>query len=192
MNKEEQQKYNDLTEAVERVTGRKMKSPRDFDYLSTRILHITHTYIAPITLKRFWGYLGEKRKTKPYRFTLNTLAQYSGFSDFETFCKSSINSIESHFINNKYLNSISLEKGTIIKLYWLPDRCITIRYEGMNMYRVVESINSKLSINDTFLCEQIIEQEPLYLRCLVHENETPCNYICGKINGVKFTIIDQL
>ncbi len=52
--------YAVLQQKVEMVAGRNMNTPRDFDYLSTLIFDRTKSYIAPITLKRFWGYLGER------------------------------------------------------------------------------------------------------------------------------------
>ena len=70
--------YKELQDKVEIVAGRKMITPRDFDYLSARIFDKTKTYISPITLKRFWGYLGDRNRKKPYRSTLNTLAIYAG------------------------------------------------------------------------------------------------------------------
>jgi hypothetical protein len=57
------------------------------------------------------------------------------------------------------------------------------------MFRVVESKNSKLSQHDTFICERIIENQPLFLSNLIHENGNPVNYICGKKGGVKFQLI---
>ena len=182
--------YEKLKNKVEHTAGRKMTSPRDFDYLSMHILNTTHSYLSAITLKRFWGYLGEGRKTKPYRFTLNTLAQYAGYADFEAFSNNASEKIESSFLNNNSLQTGSLPKGCNIRLTWHPDRCITIQYEGMEMFKVTESINSKLSVGDTFFCSSIIDGEPLFLRCLIHNGATPTNYVCGRINGVKFNITD--
>jgi hypothetical protein len=72
---------------------------------------------------------------------------------------------------------------------WNPDRCVTAQYIGLCMFRVVDSKNSKLSVNDTFICEHIVENVPLLLSNLIHENGDPVNYICGNKNGVKFQII---
>ena len=49
--------------------------------------------------------------------------------------------------------------------------------------------NSKLSVGDTFHAGQIIEGEPLYLQCLVHEGGQPVNYVCGKVGGVKYRLL---
>ena len=52
--------YAELREKVEKVVGRKMDAPRDFDYLSTRILGSVNIYVAPVTLKRFWDILARR------------------------------------------------------------------------------------------------------------------------------------
>ena len=97
--------------------------------------------------------------------------------------------VESDFLTNDSLQVASLEKDTRIELRWYPDRCVTIVYLGMEMFRVVESVNSKLSAGDTFLVSQLIDGEPLILRCLVHEGLDPTNYVCGQVNGVKYRVM---
>ena len=189
MNQEEL--YQTLREKAEQVAGRAMSTPRDFDYLSTRIFDKTKGYIAPITLKRFWGYLGDEYRKKPYRSTLNILAQFVGYVSIEAFEESHAGGfpVESDFLTNDSLQVTALEKGARIELRWYPDRCMTVVYLGMEMFKVVESVNSKLSAGDTFLMSQIIDGEPLTLRCLVHEGMAPTNYVCGRVNGVKYRVM---
>ena len=183
--------YHLLQQKAEQVAGRAMNTPRDFDYLATRILDKTKGYIAPITLKRFWGYLGDEYRKKPYRSTLNILAQFVGYVSIEAFEESHAGDsmVESDFLTNDSLQVASLEKNTRIELRWYPDRSMTVVYLGMEMFKVVESVNSKLSAGDTFMMSQIIDGEPLTLRCLVHEGMAPTNYVCGRVNGVKYRVL---
>ena len=183
--------YHLLQQKAEQVAGRAMSTPRDFDYLSTRIFDKTKGYIAPITLKRFWGYLGDEYRKKPYRSTLNILAQFVGYVSIEAFEESHAggSQVESDFLTNDSLQVSALEKGARIELRWYPDRCVTAAYLGMEMFKVVESVNSKLSAGDTFMVSQIIDGEPLTLRCLVHEGMEPTNYVCGRVNGVKYRVM---
>ncbi|MBQ8542699.1 MAG: hypothetical protein IJ436_04425 [Bacteroidaceae bacterium] len=178
-----------LREICEKVAGRKMQTPLDFDFLAMRILDSTNLYIAPITLKRFWGYLGEKRQKPPHRYTLNILAQYAGYIDYEEFVKSKENDIDSEFLSNHSLLTRNIQKGCKIELKWRPDRCVIVQYQGMNIFKVLESKNSKLSKGDTFQLEQFIDGESLILNCLIHEGKEPTNYICGRLGGIKFRII---
>lgn len=186
MNQEEL--YQTLREKAEQVAGRAMSTPRDFDYLSTRIYDKTKAYIAPITLKRFWVYLGGEHRKKPYRSTLNILAQFAGYVSIEAFEEGHVGGspVESDFLANDSLQVAALEKDARIELRWYPDRCVTVAYLGLEMFRVVESVNSKLSVGDTFMVSQIVDGEPLVLRCLIHEGQAPTNYVCGRVNGVKY------
>ena len=184
--------YDKLREKTVKVAGRSMISPRDFDYLASRILDATRSYIAPITLKRFWGYVDGNKPKRPFRNTLNVLSQYVGYGDWDCFVKSftSPAEVQSDFLPNSCLRTVSLNRSDRVQLTWHPDRCVTISYEGMGMFKVTESINSKLSVGDTFLCECFIDGEPLQLHCLVHEGQQPTNYVCGKVNGIKFRVLN--
>lgn len=182
-----------LREATEKAIGRSMHTPRDFDDLSKSIYERVRINISAMTLKRFWGYLGEKNVRQPRVYTLNTLSQYIGYIDFKTFCEHSTakGGVESDFIFNNFIYANALSKGSTIRVMWQPDRSILIRHEGCEIFTIVESFNSKLSVNDKFRCSYIIEGEPLYLNCLIHEGAAPSNYICGRIGGVKYHIINN-
>ena len=185
--------YDKLREKVEKVAGRAMMTPRDFDYLSSRIFDATRSYVGSTTLKRFWGYIEADKGKRPSRNTLNVLALYTGYADWERFAQSfdSETEVQSDFLPNNCLRTASLAQGDRVQLTWLPDRCVTICYEGMSMFKVIESLNSKLSVGDTFLCECFVDGEALYLHCLVHEGKAPTNYVCGKINGVRFRVMNE-
>ena len=182
-----EKQYIALREKVEKVVGRKMEAPRDFDFLSTRIFSSTNIYIAPVTLKRFWGYLGKGRQRTPYRNTLNILAQYAGYQGSDAFCERGTEYV-SDFLPNPCLQAGCLQRGAVVDIKWQPGRCVTVQYEGMNLFKVVESVNSKLSKGDTFMLGQIIDGEPLLLSCLVHDGNPPTNYVCGIVGGVKYEV----
>jgi hypothetical protein len=168
-----------------------MCTPRDFDYLSARIYDVTGENLSAMTLKRFWGYLGEKNKRQLRLNTLNLLARMVGYTDWATYYKESSvrGEIESDFLKNNSLITNSLQKGTMVQLMWHPDRVVTIRHDGYEVFSVVESVNSKLSAGDTFRCGLIVEGEPLYLSQLIHEAGEPMSYVCGSEGGVKFRVL---
>ena len=74
-----------LREAIEVVAGRRMQTPKDFDFLSDMIFDKTRQHISPTTLKRLWGYLSEP--AAPRLSTLNLLAQFADYDSWEAFCK---------------------------------------------------------------------------------------------------------
>ena len=76
---------NGLRNTIEKTIGRKMQTPKDFDVLSESIFEKTHQSISSTTLKRLWGYLQEP--SIPRSSTLNLLAQYAGFDNWDAYCK---------------------------------------------------------------------------------------------------------
>ncbi len=183
--------YKALQEAVEKAVGRKMVAPRDFDYLAMRVFDITRQYVSAMTLKRFWGYLGEKNVRQPRQATLNLLAQLVGYTDWMTYYKESSGAgmSQSDFLVGRTIVASSLPKGTMLRLMWHPDRRAVVRHEGYEVFTVVESVNSKLSVGDTFRCGCFIEYEPLYLSQLIHEGKEYPSYVCGIQDGVVFEIV---
>lgn len=183
--------YIKLQKALEKAVGRSMITPRDFEYLSSCIFVTTKENVSSMTLKRFWGYMGEKNKRQLRLSTLNILVQMIGYTDWATYYKdSSANgNIESDFLKNKSLITNSLPKGTIIRLMWHPDRTVTIRHEGYEVFVVMESVNSKLKAGDTFRCGLIVEGEPLYLAQLKHNDNEPVSYVCGMNDGILFKVL---
>lgn len=185
-----EQMHKILGERIEKRVGRTIRTPRDFDYLSIRIFDHTKMQVSPSTLKRLWGYV-ESGGSKPRMSTLNILAQFVGYTDWDSFVlESSAGGVaESDFVLNDHVYVNSLNTGCLVELKWHPNRVVTVRFEGHDMFTVVVSENSKLSVGDTFHIGQIIEGEPLYLQCLVHEGGQPVNYVCGKVGGVKYRLL---
>ena len=95
----------------------------------------------------------------------------------------------SDFILTRHLDTKKLELGYKVNIKWLPDRKLLVEHLGGGKFRVLKSINSKLSVDDTFECPQLIEGERLYVGNLIHhtkEGETvgPINYVAGKLSGI--------
>lgn len=182
------QQYNQLRATAEKTAGRKMRTPRDFDFLAIRVFGSTHSYISPTTLKRFWGYLDNGKSYQPRKYTLDLLSAFVGYKDFDSFCiSSSCNErVNSDYIKSPTLYVTSLAKDNIVKLLWSPDRCVRVKYLGDDMFEVVESINSKLQEGDRFCCGCFIDGETLYLTRLVRNGKVLGVYVCGQVGGISF------
>lgn len=74
-----------LRESIEVQVDRKMRTPKDFDYLSEQIFAKVHQTVSPTTLKRMWGYLSET--ATPRLSTLNILSQFVGYDNWDSFCQ---------------------------------------------------------------------------------------------------------
>ena len=94
MEKEQQdQALERLREAIEMAVDRKMKTPKDFDFLAGQIFDKLHENVSSTTLKRIWGYLPET--SAPRISTLDLLAQYVDYADWDAFCRQDVQPSES-------------------------------------------------------------------------------------------------
>lgn len=178
---------------AEEATGRKMNTPKDFDLLALRIYDRTHLLLSTSTLKRFWGYTGKNDETRGNlrRSSLNALAQYVGFTGWDAFCNRTSKDDEgkessSLFYGCRQMTTDEMTPGDKLTVMWNPGRRIVIRYSGNDVFVMLESENSKLSVGDTFKCHVFVENQPLVLVDLVHEGLPPCGYTCGRIGGIRF------
>lgn len=188
MNRNEE-KQIELRKRIEAVSGIEPKTPQQFDSLATSILTRTKQRMSSTTLKRFWGYIEKGSDSQIRSSTLDILAQYVGYVSWKAFCGVDEAVVSSDFLAAKRMQTSELEVFTIIRLLWEPNRCVSIRYEGSDLFTVVESINSKLTVGDTFHCSGFVENQSLIMTELSHHGMPPCSYICGKAGGIKFEIM---
>lgn len=184
-----------LKTIIEKVVGRKIEHPKDFDFLSKQIEGYVGEHISVSTLKRVWGYVSSSSDVSEY--TLNILARMVGYADWDDFCKSQ-NSNEgddleesSHKIICRKLFTSALTRGDELSIVWKPERKITIEFEGQDQFIVKESINSKLKAGDIFHCVQFIDQQPLLISGLYRKGMPPCDYICGRQGGIAWSITEK-
>ena len=172
--------------AVEQTAGRKMRTNRDFELLAKSICEKTKAKISPTTLKRIWGYLDYQ--SAPRSSTLNVLARFIGYSDYDAFCQASDDGLlPSNPIVGRHINvQQSLVGNDEVTLTWAPDRVCRIRYLGNLQFQVIQSQNTRLQPGDYFQCSLIVEGEPLYLSNLLQNGRMATNYVCGKRGGIRF------
>ena len=191
---EKEDLYKALKLAVEQRFGKGVVVSSDFAELSAKILETTGTYLAPITLRRFWS---EKEcacyNVTPRRSTLNILSQYVGCGCWDNFARDyNVAGLgSSDFILKADLPAAEVKHGCVLELTWVPDRLVRIVSSGSSVFRVLESRNSKLSAGDTFRTELFIEGEPLLLTDLVHEGGAPAKYVCGKVDGIRYKVFEE-
>lgn len=175
----------ELRRAIEKSIDRTMKTPTDFEFLANLILERNRECrISATTLKRLWGYIEGYDTTRAS--TLRILSQFLGFNEWEDFLADveHQNNIQSNLILTKSITSNSFSKGTLLELSWAPNRVIVIEYQGDNRFVVKKSANSKLQVGDTFVCAQILLNQPLYVDQLVQNGHAPVAYVMGKKDGI--------
>ena len=179
-----------LKEKVEIVAGKSIKTPRDFNFLSKQVEGFTGESLSASTLKRVWGYVDTESKQS--KFTLDTLAQMVGYASWDNFVRGGMNDSNVSFrIIHRKLMSDALVFGDLVKLVWKPDRVVTVEYQGQSTFRVVESVNSKLSKNDTFQCSQFVDKQELYLNNLYNPGMHVTDYVCGQRGGIIWNLVSN-
>lgn len=180
-----------LKQEVERTFGRKLKEARDFEELSHLLLSHTRERLSPTTLKRFWGYLkNEKVQIRPH--TLDVLARFVGYKDFEDFCAQAdcLDEVQSGIKAEERITSEGLRRGQRLIITWRPDRRIVVRLLGNSQFEIIEAENTKLSVGDTFRCHLMIQHEPLYLDEVVHQGQPAMVYVAGQKDGVVIEVCE--
>lgn len=74
----------ELKIAVKKVYGQQMLSVSDTYDMSEKVFVKTGSRVSPATMQRFFGLI--KSKSSHYKSTLNILANYVGYKDWENFC----------------------------------------------------------------------------------------------------------
>jgi hypothetical protein len=191
MNEEEKEleKSVALRLSIERMVGKKIRSAQDVVWLSDEIERKQRQRVGVNTLKRMWGYYSDEQ-TATRTGTLDVLANFVGFKDWQTFCKQDMGE-NSNFVVSRHLETKRLKEDLHIHISWQPDRDCTVRHLGDSQFVIEEIVNSKLSVGDTFECVLFIEGEPLYLNNLVHEGNPPVAYQIGSKSGVRFEVIED-
>ena len=185
-----------LQKVIEKVVGRKIELPKDFDFLVKQIEGYVGEHISISTVKRVWGYVPASSEVSLY--TLNLLSRMVGYADWKDFCQNQNcnneeNGLEesSHKIICRKLFTSALTRGDMLSIIWQPERKIVIQYEGQDQFIVKDSLNSKLKTGDIFHCLQFIEHQPLFLLGVYRKGMPPSDFICGRRGGIVWSIIEQ-
>lgn len=180
--------HKKLRDAVEQTAARKMVTPKDFDFLSGMIYERTREMINSFTLKRFWGYI---ERGGVSRTTLDILSHFAGYTDWNQFSQIADNppQQESGMIAGTQISTRELQPGDCLRLRWQPDREVMVRFEGLDLFTIIDSQGSKLQVGSTFHSAFFVSGQPLILNCLVMPGQAPCNYACGSSHGIQFELI---
>ena len=160
-------------------------TPVEFNALCHDILQKTGKQISLSSIKRLWGYV--KYDGFPSITTLNTLAHYNGFRDWETFrTKSSGKYLnqDSSFLNDSVINSEMLNIGDHLILSWSFDKQCEIECIAPSRFRIVATNNIKLQPDDTLTLHSVSVGLPLYITHIERNGLSLPAYIGAKKGGI--------
>ncbi len=175
-----------LKRKVAQKAGFTPELSRDFEDLSQLIQTDTGDYLSPTTLKRMWGYL-HNEQVQTRRHSYDVLARYLGHESYRAFVDDVARKqgVQSMILANNKLTPDDLAVGQRLCITWLPDRRVVVEHQGEGHFLVTDALNAKLAAGDTFTCHLMIQDEPLYIDNVQHQDTLYPAYIAGKIDGVK-------
>ena len=173
-----------LRSDLEQRVGQQLQSPADFQLLIQQIWEKNHAVLSLSTIKRLWGYV--ESNGAPRLSTLNTLAQFLGFADWNTYLVAleQRGGIESALCTGEGIQTADLQAGDRIAVAWQPNRQCTFRYIGDNQFIVEESKNAKLQRGTIFSAARFMIGHPMYLDNILLADGTRTSYVAGKRNGL--------
>ncbi len=177
-----------LRSDIEQQVGQHLQSPADFQLLIQQIWEKQHAVLSLSTIKRLWGYV--ESNGAPRFSTLNTLAQFLGFADWNAYLVSleQRGGIESAIFTGEGIQTADLQAGDRIAVAWEPNRQCKFRYLGDNQFVVEESKNAKLQRGTTFSAARFMISQPMYLDNIFLVDGTRTSYVAGKLNGLTSVI----
>lgn len=178
-----------LVEITNSNLGYVPSTPTEFNELCRLIQKKTGRSISLSSIKRIWGYV--RYEGFPSITTLNNLAQYNGYKDWETFMiEKPGNTNQSGFIEESAVNIEAMKTGDRLLLSWPSGKSCEIECIGPSRFQVNRSSNIKLEPGDTFTLHALCVGHPLYVRDIQRGELLIPAYIGAKNGGL--TIITTL
>lgn len=161
--------------------GRPISTYSDFNYLYLQMKKKVSDPPSVSTLKRMWAYVSDSSSRS--KSTLNSLARYLEYSDWEEYVES-IGGNDSGYFDNVVMMVSEYVPGTLVELKWNPDRVLVVEYVGDNMFRVVTSKNAKLHEKSVFHSSWFSIGLPMICTDVKLEGGSLGNYVAGYRSGL--------
>lgn len=163
-------------------------TPAEFNNLGSLIHKKTQYTISTSSIKRLWGYVNYGNF--PSRTTLNILAKFNDFKDWDTFLNEisfddSNSDSSSAFMDNSLLNANYLNIGDVIILKWGGRKQCTLEYISYLRFKVLDSRNIKLEPGDTCTLHSVCIGLPLFISNIQRKGVIVPAYIGAKKRGIR-------
>lgn len=152
------------------------------EFLRNDIESETGEALSLNTVKRLTGILSYT--STPREITLNIIARYLGYKDYSLLQATIDNKISDFNTPPNFIDLSSQPVGKDIVITWKPDRVIKILHLGDGIYRVEESLNSKLSKGDMLTLSQVSEGFPFMVKEVIRGGQVLGSYTAAQTEGV--------
>ena len=163
-------------------SGNDLRIPSDCEFLSLDIESKTGVRIGATTLKRLLGFAVDERT--PHATTLDAIARYLGYAHWDELTKIEDDGNSNFDASDDEVRSSDLQPNTNVEISYLPDRVVTMQYLGHQRYRVIESQNSKLQVDDELEIMSFILHHPLLAINVWRNGESLGQFTGGRVSGL--------
>ena len=167
-----------------------MRQPSDCEILSLDIMSKTGVHIGATTLKRLLGFASDERD--PHTSTLDVIARYLGYAHWEELSKIEDKGNSDFDTADEEVRSADLKPGQCVEITYLPDRKVRMLYLGDTRYRVIDSQNSKLHVDDEVEIQNFVLHHPLFVVNVLRDGSSLGSFTAGRISGLSSVkVIEQ-
>lgn len=167
---------------LEEKLGKSIRYPSDCEHLSFDIEKTTKQRVSTNTLKRLLGFI--EGVQEPRLYTLDTIASYISFSNWDELLDSITKDGSSSFSSIEEIRIDSLKPKDRVKFTYSPDRVVIVDYIENNRFVVIDSVNSKLQPKDIIEVNHFVLNYPLIISNVVREGVSMGKFTAGKISGI--------
>ena len=171
-----------IKEQIEAKLGQKVRYHSDLECLCIEIEKETKQKISLNTLKRLFGFIAGV--SEPRLYTLDTIAIYLGYSNWDVYLLSLDKSGNSGFNSLQEIRIESLPVSSIVEFGYEPDRIVQVRFEGQNSFIVILAKNSKLKENDVVEITHFVLNYPLIILNVLRDGKSMGRFTAGKVGGL--------
>ncbi len=173
---------------LEEKLGRRVRYPKDCDGLAWVIRETVGDRISSSTLKRIFGFI--EPPGTPSLYTLDIISRFLGYSDWEHLQKN-LDSLEEpnpKLISGEplILRSEDIDDGHELEIGYFPESRLVLYCIGKALFRVTESVNTFLFIDDILEIHMFSEKCPLQVNSVIRDQENLGPWIAARLNGVDF------
>jgi len=171
-----------IKEQIETKLGQKIRYHSDLECLCIEIEKETKHKISLNTLKRLFGFIAGV--SEPRLYTLDTIALYLGYSNWDVYLLSLDKSGNSGFNSLQEIKIESLPIYSVVEFGYEPDRTVQVIFEGQNNFKVISTKNSKLIENDLVEITHFVLNYPLVILNVIREGKSMGRFTAGRVGGL--------
>ena len=171
-----------IKEQIELKLGRNIRYHSDIECLCIEIEKQTKQKISLNTLKRMFGFISGI--SEPRLYTLDTLALYLGFANWDVYLLSLDQLGNSGFNSLQEIRIESLPVYSVVEFGYEPDRVVRVRFESQNNFTVISAKNSKLQENDLVEITNFVLNYPLIILNVLRDGKSMGRFTAGKVGGL--------